>query len=156
MQICRQMADVAQKHRHFPSKSSDRVYRVYMFHPNELPFCNCPAFIFGRSRKAKAEGIDPRLVPHTCKHTEKVDRETCQWRQQSGAEYRFDGTCPNCGGPVVEEGEITYPKDPATNVDDLIALRNELLGIEPPDPNEVMVVDLNKLRAELLKGIVRS
>lgn len=153
MQICGQMAEVAQHKPQFPSSSSDKVYQVYMFRRNELPFCNCPAFIFGRSKKAKAEGIDPRLVPHTCKHTDVVAKRTCQWRQELPSDYRFDSTCPQCGGPVVEEGTVTYPKDPKTSVDDLIAMRNELLGIEAPDPNEVVIVDLTELRMELLKGI---
>ena len=153
MQICGQMAEVARNKPLFPSKSSDKVYQVYMFRRNELPFCNCPAFIFGRSKKAKAEGVDPRLVPHTCKHTQAVEKRTCQWRQEMPGDYRFDGTCPNCGGPVVEEGEVEYPKDPKTSVDDLVALRNELLGITPPDPTEAVVIDLNELRMELLKGI---
>lgn len=138
-QVCAQRNHAATEGVSFPSKSSDKVYKVTAYRPNEFPFCSCPSYIFGRSKKAKemqAEGIDihQNEVPGSCKHLEQVLRDVCDWRQEADSDYQYDGLCPKCAGPVVEEGETELPDDPVHAVDDLRAMLADLAGEEAPAP----------------------
>lgn len=133
-QICAQRKTVATEGVRFPSSSSDKVYKVTAYRPDEFPFCSCPSYIFSRSKIAKAEGVHQNTIPGTCKHLEQVLSDTCDWRQESEEQYRFDSLCPKCGGPVVEEGSYEIPEDPTLAVDDLRALMADLAGEEAPAP----------------------
>lgn len=134
MQRCAQMHEVATIGRLFPSSSSDKVYKVTAFRPNQFPFCNCPAYIFSRSKKAKAEGVHQNSIPGECKHTKTMFASTCQWEQKTTAERRFDDTCPKCGGPVIDTDEVVYEVDERAQIEDLRALAADLLGVEAPAP----------------------
>lgn len=133
-QICAQRHKVATEGILFPSKSSDKVYKVTAFRPNEFPFCSCPAYIFSRSKEAKKEGVHQNTIPGSCKHLTQVLDSACDWRQETDEQYRFDGLCPKCHGPLVEEGDYALPDDPVHAVDDLRALLADMKGEEAPAP----------------------
>lgn len=134
MQVCAQRNRVATEGRLFPSDSSDRVYKVTAFREDEWPFCNCMGFIMRRKKNATAEGTHPNETPGSCKHTEIVFKETCDWKQETDEQYQFDGLCPKCHGPLVEEGDQVLPEDPTHAVDDLRSVLADLAGEEAPAP----------------------
>lgn len=135
MQVCKSRYDIATVGRLFPSSSSDKVYKVTAFRPNEFPFCSCPSYIFSRSKQAKAEGVDQRTIPGSCKHLDQTLRDACDWQQERPDQYRFDETCPKCGGPLVDADLAKMlPDDPDASIDDLRALAAELRGEEAPPP----------------------
>lgn len=133
-QVCAQRHKVATDGILFPSKSSDKVYKVTAFRPDQFPFCSCPAYIFQRSKIAKAEGVHQNTIPGTCKHLQSVMASACDWRQDTDEQYQFTETCPKCGGPLVEEGDYSIPDDPTHAVDDLRSLLADLNGEEAPAP----------------------
>lgn len=133
-QVCKQRYEVATVGRLFPSGSSDKVYKVTAFRPDQFPFCNCMGYIMRRKKQSTAEGCHPNEIPGSCKHTDQMFAETCDWRQESDGDYRYDGMCPKCAGPLVEEGDLSLPDDPASAVDDLRAVLADLRGEEAPAP----------------------
>jgi hypothetical protein len=133
-QVCAQRHKVATEGILFPSKSSDKVYKVTAFRPGEFPFCSCPSYIFSRSKEAKKEGVHQNTIPGTCKHLESVLASACDWRQETEEQYQFNGICPKCAGPLVEEGTYEIPDDPAHAVDDLRAMLAEINGEDAPAP----------------------
>lgn len=135
MQVCASRWQLMDKGRLFPSSSSDQVYKVTAMRPNEFPFCSCKAYIFGRSKIAKREGVDQRTIPGTCKHLEQSLREACDWIQERSDQYQFNDLCPKCGGPLTDtDSNPQMPDDPDSSIDDLRALRAELMGEEAPAP----------------------
>jgi hypothetical protein len=135
MQVCEKRHELSTVGRLFPSQSSDAVYKVTAYRKNEFPFCSCKSYIFGRSKIAKAEGVHQNTVPGTCKHLEQSLREGCDWIQEKPSDFQYDETCPKCGGPVVDDDVVSVtPEDPESQIDDLRALRAELMGEEPPAP----------------------
>lgn len=133
-QVCAQRHKVATEGILFPSSSSDKIYKVTAYRPNEFPFCSCPSYIFQRSKIAKAEGVHQNTIPGTCKHLQKVLAGSCDWRQDTEEQYQFNDICPKCAGPLVEEGDYSIPEDPTHAVDDLRALMADLSGEEAPAP----------------------
>lgn len=141
MQRCAQMHEVATVGALFPSRSSDRVYKVTAFRPNQFPFCNCPAYIFQRSKKAKADGVHQNSIPGDCKHVQAMFKNTCQWEQKTPADRRFDDACPQCGGQVIDTDEVVYEVDERAQIEDLRALAADLLGEEAPAPLPPVLVE---------------
>lgn len=133
-QVCAQRHKVATEGILFPSKSSDKVYKVTAYRPNEFPFCSCPSYIFTRSKIAKAEGVHQNTIPGSCKHLVSVLDSACDWRQETDEQYQFNDICPKCAGPLVEEGDYAIPEDPSHAVDDLRAMLAEFSGEEAPAP----------------------
>lgn len=133
-QVCAQRHKVATEGILFPSKSSDKVYKVTAFRPDQFPFCSCPSYIFQRSKIAKSEGVHQNTIPGTCKHLQSVLASACDWRQETEEQYQFNDICPKCAGPLVEEGSYEIPDDPNIAVDDLRALLAEMNGEDAPAP----------------------
>jgi hypothetical protein len=112
------MLHCAQMHRdHYPvrSGSSTRTYLVTLFRPDELPACTCISFATRRNKEANRlggglPGAGAGLAYKakvSCKHIDEVRATTCTWQAQG---EDAPGSCPRCGGPVVEE---TAPRLPA-------------------------------------------
>lgn len=127
----------------FQSESSaDKQYHAFAFRLDEIDFCPCVAFVMARNKEAKRlglkdKGISAAGLASDCKHLKEIRRVTCQWTQESEADYRWDETCPKCGGAVVEEGRAMIPEGAGTDhVDDLKAMLSELRGT--PAPGEVV------------------
>lgn len=134
-QICAQRHEVATNGKFFPSNSGNKPHRVTAFRGHELPFCSCRAFIFGRSRIAKAEGTDQREVSFVCKHLQATFDQVCDWKQSGPNDYQYKDECPKCGGPIVDDDDVNMvPEDPTLALEDLRSLRAELAGEEPPAP----------------------
>lgn len=140
MQRCKKMSDIAREGVMFQSESSaGKEYQVFAFRLNEMDHCNCIAFVMARNKEAKRQGLKEQGISAAglasdCKHLREVRRVTCQWTQHSEDEYRYDETCPNCGGPVVEEGKKMIPDGAGTDhVDDLRAMLVELKRPERSD-----------------------
>jgi hypothetical protein len=143
MQRCRQMSDIAREGVKFQSESSaGKEYHAFAFRLDEMDFCPCIAFVMARNKEAKRlglkdKGISAAGLASDCKHLKEIRRVTCQWTQRDEGEYRWDGTCPKCGGPLVEEGRPMIPDGAGTDhVDDLKTLLAELKGA--PEPGEVV------------------
>lgn len=134
MQVCKQRHTLATTGRLFPSSSSDKVYKVTAYVPNQFDFCSCPSYIFSRSKVAKAEGVHQNTIPGSCKHLDQSLREACDWIQKTDADYRFDQLCPKCHGELVDDGDIEIPDDETAAIDDLRALMANLAGEEAPPP----------------------
>lgn len=134
MQVCKQRYEVMTGGRLFPSSSSDKVYKVTAYRPNEFAFCSCPSYIFSRSKQAKKEGVHQNTIPGSCKHLDETLRVTCDWIQERTGDYRYDEVCPKCGGPLVDTDTAMIPDDPDMSIDDLRAMLAELRGEEAPAP----------------------
>lgn len=138
MQVCAQRHEIALNGRMFPSNSGSKPHKAYAWRDGAAEvhgcFCSCQAFIFGRSKIAKAEGVSPQEVTFVCKHLQQIFDQTCDWHQTIEAEYRYDRRCPKCGGDVVDADDALIPTDEAGAVDDLRAMLAEMNGEEPPAP----------------------
>lgn len=137
MQICAKRAEAAQGIM-FPSDSGSKPHKAYAWKEGAAElngcFCSCKAFIFGRSRIAKAEGTSPQEVTFVCKHLQSVFDNYCGWHQTNENEYRYDRTCPKCGGDVIDTDDNLVPDNPDDAVDDLRAMLAEMNGEEAPAP----------------------
>jgi hypothetical protein len=122
MQVCAARHQLATEGIKVPSESSSKTYKCTAYRPNEYPFCPCPDYIFRRAKAAREDGVDQRTIPFECKHLVKLLRETCSWQQEGPGDYRYDDTCPECGGPVVEDETDDAPSD----LEDLKRLLEEL------------------------------
>lgn len=139
----------------FPSNSGSKPHKAYAW-KEDAPevhgaFCSCQAYIFGRSKIAKAEGVDPRTVAFVCKHLKVVFDSYCGWKQTGEHDYQYDRTCPQCGGDVIDTDDALIPEDTAGAVDDLRAMLAEMDGEEPPPPiaqpkDYEVVVDVTEVR----------
>lgn len=129
MQKCMQMVRIANGEigARFPSKSSSKEYRVYAFREGEVPFCNCMGFIMSRKKDAVARGIPTENGTGTCPHIREVMAHTCQWQQTTAEDYRYDSTCPSCGGPLWDTDNPVLPADVSGMEQDLEILLTELL-----------------------------
>jgi len=148
MQRCKQMSDIARNGVQFQSESNaDKTYLVEAFRLTEMDHCTCPAFSIARNKEAKRlglkeKGISAAGLASDCKHLREVRRVTCQWTQQSEDDYRWDGTCPKCGGALVDEGKRMIPDGAGTDhVDDLKAMLAELKGTPEPELDEGFVAE---------------
>jgi hypothetical protein len=144
MQRCKQMSDIANNGVKYQSESSDKEYSCFAFRLNDIDVCDCVSFVMNRNKEAKRLGLKERGISAAglasdCKHLRQIRKVTCQWTQKSESEYRYDETCPQCGGPVVEEGTKMIPEGishDSDHVDDLKAMLAELKG--SPEPGEVI------------------
>lgn len=149
MQICAKRA-IAAEGIVFPSQSGPKPHKAYAWKEDapELNgcFCSCQAFIFGRSKIAKAENSTPQEVTFVCKHLQQVFDNYCGWRQTSEGDYRFDRICPDCGGEVIDTDDQMVPTDTAGAVNDLQRMLAEMSGEEPPpllDPERPFTVTVD-------------
>lgn len=142
MQRCKKMSDIAREGVMFQSESSaGKEYRVFAFRLNEMDSCNCIAFVMARNKEAKRLGLKDKGVSAAglasdCKHLREVRRVTCQWTQKSEDEYRYDETCPKCGGPVVEEGTPMIPGGVGHDADHVDDLRAMLVELKRPERSD--------------------
>jgi hypothetical protein len=144
MQRCKQMTS-----EFYPVASdtnADKVYEVRLWTPGVLPSCTCVGFATKRTKLANqlgggTPGAGKGLAKGTaawCKHLTYVEKTVCHWEQKTDADFSFDGTCPKCGGPVVDDNDVSTPTGDAA-LADLLALRNELAG-EPVKVSTVQTV----------------
>lgn len=128
-QICEERYLLSLGYKPNKSKSNpSKVYRTYAFRDGEKPFCDCFPFMRGRAKRAKELGVTTDKVDWTCGHLDKLFAETCDWVQGDTDEFRWDATCPKCGGPVVNTDTVDMPEDRDSQVDDLRVLLAELRG----------------------------
>lgn len=150
MQLCRVRRNATIKPLEFGSKSnpSKDPYVVYLFrqdkeHKVEAPLCTCMPFMTGRKKLAKAEGIDNLdEVFFDCSHIKKAKADTCDWTEFDAEfpGYVYDGKCPKCGGPTVDDDSLgltgvtktILPADEQqrTNMEEVRKLAAELKGVE--------------------------
>lgn len=114
MQECVQR--VAAKHGiHYPSKSNPngKGYKAYAYRDDDMPMCTCMPFLRGRKKKAEQEGLHPNEVAFHCGHLDDLYATGCDWRQKTDADYQMDNICPQCGSPVIDDGDIIDISDEA-------------------------------------------
>lgn len=128
MQVCKSRFEMMMYGKRFESRSSDKVYKVTAFRKDQFPFCNCPSYIFQRSKKAKAMGLHQNELAGTCKHLEQALSKTCDWAQKEDSDYVWDMICPKCGDELIEaDDNPVYPDDNGASAKaDMLALAQEL------------------------------
>lgn len=139
MQMCEQRYRVKVGHVDFPSKSdpSKEPYRVYAFRSGEPPMCTCFPFLTARKKAAKANGIPTNEALGTCRHIKQVMAETCCWTEEDRLDggYRYDGICPRCGGPLVDDTGHTADEREVV-IGDLVALRAKFSAPPEREPEQ--------------------
>lgn len=139
MQVCKERYLISKSNKPFPSKSdpSRKPYRTYAFRDGEMPMCTCLPFLTGRKREAKKLGVSVGEITYSCSHLKRVLTETCDWRQETDADYQWNQTCPKCGDELIDTDTYDVPDDPEGQIDDLRILLAELKGtgrVLDPDP----------------------
>lgn len=114
MQECVQR--IAAKHGiRYKSKSSpDKPgYKAYAYRDDALPMCTCMPFLRGRKKEAERLGLPVNETAFRCGHLDDLYATGCDWRQDTDSDYQMDNICPQCGSPVVDDGEIADISDEA-------------------------------------------
>lgn len=139
MQVCmkRQQAMIAPIP--FPSSSSDKVYKVYLYREGrKLPMCTCMPYLRSRKKIVEQTGQPTDSVAGTCRHIREAHAGTCDWSEEDGG-YQFSGVCPKCGERAVEVDEdghvVETSKDDAVQA--LLELRAKRSGTDLPAAPEV-------------------
>ncbi len=147
MQVCKERHLISKSHYAFPSKSdpTKKPYKVYAFREGEPTMCTCYPFLTGRAREAKKLGVTVDKIDWTCSHIKRLMAKTCDWKQETEADYQWSQKCPKCGDELIDDDKITLPDDREGQIDDLRALLRELEEAEK-DAN----VDANDSASQLL------
>lgn len=123
---------------HFTSKSNPdgKGYKAYAYRPGELPMCTCMPFLRGRKKEAERLGVANNEVAFSCSHLKTLFAEGCDWHETDQTGHQYDNICPQCGSPVVDDGEIADITDEAA-VASLLSLARELSGDDVVVPLEL-------------------
>lgn len=140
MQMCETRWLISKQFKPYPSSSNpNKLYRLYVWDDQngKYPLCTCMPYLTGRKRKAVELGVPiNRDVEYVCSHQREFWADVaagviCDWKQDTTNDYRYDGHCPKCGGPIVdtEVANVQIPDDPEGKIADLKALLDEFRGL---------------------------